>query len=179
MGMLQDLTDILERLNRVERWIERFGDTPRRVDDLYAKVVRASSGILIEWPTAAEPSAPVRGLGASFYKTVEPANVEYVFGIAVIQADGPDSHNNSIIPVRWSIPPKVGDVEPGIRFTWSDGTTSTRSNTTGSEIVESHGADLYFNQDGNTVQQIEFIVDNVGGTQTVDIAAFQLEGWQV
>ena len=172
--MLQDMTDMLERLNRLERWIERFADTPRRVQDLYAESVRSSGGVLVEWV------ATTRGLGAMFRKALDPANVEYVAGIAVLQTDlAETTEYHSIMPVRWRIPPKVGDVEPGIRFTFNDASTVTRSNTTGSEILESHGADVFFDKDGLTIQQIEFLVDNVGGTQTVDIADFELEGWQV
>jgi hypothetical protein len=80
------------------------------------------------------------------------------------------------------LPPKVGDVSPGIRMTFSTSggvlTTVTVSNPLpGTVFVPSTSVD--WNKDGQFLTQIEFIGTNAGIAQVVDLGEFQVHGrWQ-
>ena len=161
------------RMNAVERWIERFGDSDRRMIDLYARTIFAAGGIIPD-------KAGDRGLGALMYSTNDPASQLYAAGVSQFPAYLPENpFYQSLIPVRWTIPPKVANIEPRITFTFSDDTTVIRSNTTGSVINETHAADVLFAKDGLPIQKMEFGVNNTGSDDTQDIGLYEIEGWQV
>ena len=170
MSMERTLVELLERVNAAERWIERFGDSDRRMQGCYAE-----KGVIVDW----KPLATQRGLGANFSRSFDPGSQLYGGGITIFQTEVPEtSLYYSILPTRWTIPAKVGDVEPGIRFNFSDLTNVLRSNTTGAPIIESP-ADFYFSKDGATLRSIQLEVVNNGASQTADIGVFTIEGWQV
>lgn len=172
-GFDLEYEELLRRVNRVERWIERFGDSDRRMLDLYAKTVYAAFGIIPD-------KAGDRGLGALMYSTDDPASQLYSSGVSQFPAYLPEvPFYHSLLPVRWEIPAKVANIEPRITFTFSDDSTVIRSNTTGSPILETHAFDVLFGKDGLPIKQVQFGVENTGGDDTQDIGAYTIEGWQV
>ena len=166
----QNMVDILARINRLERWQETFGQTNKRVKGLYA-----SEGVTVDW----DPIGFRRGLGSNFHISVDPASQSWT-GFTIVENNlFPETPAHySFLPTHWTIPAKVGDVEPQIRFIFNDTTTVVRVNTTGSPLEESP-ADMYFDQEGKTIVQIQLEVNNNGAGQIQDIGEFIIEGWQV
>lgn len=160
--------ELYRRVNRVERWIESFGDAKiRRVLGILSK-----QGIIV---------STTRGLGAMIWNQHDPANQSYTGGqITTLLTLAPETDvYHSFLVVRWEIPAKVGDVEPQIRFRFSDGSFIIRTNGGGGVINESHASDVVFAKHGLTINQVEFRADNVGATQSVNLEDFVLEGWQI
>lgn len=119
------------------------------------------------------------GLGAVFSKSHDPASQEFAGGVTVLQTSTPAEDYNGIALSRWVLPPKLGNVEPGIRFLFSDATTVTRKNTTAGTLTETRDSiDFGTTKDALTVTSVSFIADNVGGAETRDLAQFTMEGTQ-
>ncbi len=167
----QNQVDVLARLQRLERWQETFGDSNKRVKGLYA-----AEGITVDW----DPIGFRRGLGSNFHFSVDPASQSWNAGSTIVENNlFPETPGHySLLPSHWTIPAKLGDVEPRIRFIFNDTTTALRTNPSGSPLEESP-ADMYFDQDGKTIVQIQLEVNNNGAGQIQDIGEFIIEGWQV
>ena len=128
----------------------------------------------------------VQGLAADFRKTYDPGLVAYVAGTSVAQAYSPATGYLSILPAWWTIPPAINSgggagppLNPGIRFTWSDGTTTDRFNTsTASALTETRDS-IDFNKDGLAIVGLSWIVNNTsGGAASVDFSAWTTDGNQ-
>ena len=193
-------SELAKRVNRIERWIEQFRNTNRKVKNLiavdgdfsgnvtavdldlsgsltgvdgeFSDTMRADAGYLVNSSTV--------GLGIQFHKGSNPASQSYDPGITVIDTFTPSDGYLSIIPLRWEMPPKIGNVETIVRFTFSDTSTTVRHNTdTGTLLLECR-CDLYLIKDGLSVVQVEFGGDNVSGSpESQDLGPFTMEGVQV
>lgn len=130
----------------------------------------------------------LQGLGADFRKQNDPANATYNAGTTTVIVGGsytPATGYLSIVPAWWTLP--VATVDPisggavltGIRFTWSDGTTTTRTNaSTVAALTETRDA-IDFNKDGYTITSIQFIVQNTTANNvTFNFAAWTVDGQQ-
>lgn len=130
----------------------------------------------------------VQGLGADFRKTNNPGSVSYPAGVSTVSGGAytPATGYLSIIPALWTLPAAINSgggvgppLNPGIRFNWSDGTTTIRYNTsTASSLTETRDS-IDFNKDGLAIVGVDFVVDNTsGGAATVDFTAWTVDGNQ-
>jgi hypothetical protein len=116
--------------------------------------------------------------GAVFRKTADPASVSYAVGVTVLNAYTPATGYRSIVPLRWSLPPKVGNVQVEIKFTFSDASTLTRANSTGGTLVETFDG-IDFDKDGLYITTVTVQANNVAGAPEVqDLAAYTINGLQ-
>lgn len=128
----------------------------------------------------------VQGLAADFRKTYDPGLVAYVAGISVAQAYSPATGYLSILPAWWTIPAAINSgggigppLNPGIRFTWSDGTTTDRFNTSIIAAITETRDSIDFNKDGLAIVEVSFIVNNTsGGAASVDFTSWTTDGNQ-
>lgn len=113
-----------------------------------------------------------------FSYTLDPGSQSYAAGVTSLQTMLPGITHGSLVASRWKLPPKAGNVEPGIRFTWSDGSTTTRKNTISASLAESREL-VFFDKNSLFVKKLEMIADNVSGSpETQDLDSFQVEGEQ-
>lgn len=75
----------------------------------------------------------------------------------------------------WHLPPVLSTVTPGIRFTFSDASTVTRSNLTVGTLYET-AAFVDFNKNGLTLTKIEFIGTNSSVLVNLNLGEFQVQG---
>lgn len=106
---------------------------------------------------------------------VDPAAQNYAPGDTVLTTYTPAAPRSQFVPTGWYIPPTVGTVTPGIRFTFSDTSQITRTNPFGATLYE-RAADVFFGMNGLTIVMIEFIGNNAGVLVNVDLGAFQAQG---
>lgn len=119
------------------------------------------------------------GLGANVHSELDPASQNYNVGVNVLQNIDPASGYKSIVPAFWTLPPKVGNVQPGIRFTFSDGSTVDDENTNAGASKTVRREDFAFNKNGFTITRVSFFGDNVsGGAETQDLGLFTFEAEQ-
>ena len=128
----------------------------------------------------------VQGLAADFRKTYDPGLVAYAAGTSVALAYSPATGYLSLLPAWWTIPAAIlsgggagPPLNPGIRFTWSDATTTDRFNTsTISSLTETRDS-IDFNKDGLAIVGLSWIVNNTsGGVASVDFTAWTTDGNQ-
>lgn len=118
------------------------------------------------------------GVGGSkvMHKETDPASVSYLVGINTVSSFPLPAGAKALDPKSWTLPPTIGNVQPGVRFTFSDTTTVVRSNTTGAPITETRDS-VEFSKDGLAITQIDFVATNVGGSaQSQDLGVFRLDG---
>ena len=68
----------------------------------------------------------------------------------------------------WEVPKKKADIEPIIRFTWSDSTITDFRNTDTESKVTFVGVDPILGKEGLKLTKVEFIADNVGDANLLD-----------
>lgn len=127
----------------------------------------------------------VQGLAADFRKTYDPAAVSYAAGTSVAQTVGPATGYLSLLPAWWTLPVAlIGGglglpLYPGIRFLWSDGTTTDRFNTSLVGSLTETRDSVDFNKDGLAIVRVAFIVNNTNAAaETVNFAAWTTDGNQ-
>lgn len=114
--------------------------------------------------------------GAIFRKTHDPASTLYPPGVTVVQTYNPATNYRAILPLRWSLSAKVGNVQWEVKFVFSDDSTVTVANSTGGTVVSSiDGQD--FNKDGLYIKQIVLQANNVDvADDTQDLGAATING---
>lgn len=136
---------------------------------------------------AVSPSGAVQGVGACFRKSLDPAAATYPNGVSTVTGGAytPATGYRSVVPAFWTLPAAIVDggtglpLNPGIRFTFSDGTTVTRTNTnTAAPLTEIRGA-VDLGKDGVTIVAVDFVVNNTtGGAVAVNFGAWTTDGHQ-
>lgn len=147
-----------------------------------AGVSRFDGGVGV---TVTPGGSSVQGLAADFRKTYDPAAVPYAPGTSVAQTVGPATGYLSLLPAWWTLPAAlIGGtfglpLYPGIRFLWSNGTTTDRFNTSLVGSLTETRDSVDFNKDGLAIVRMAFIVNNTnGGIETVNFAAWTTDGNQ-
>ena len=168
--LVNQIAEIAARLKRIERWQDQWRTRDRQVANLNADKVTASEGYLVAFG---------RGLCANRHVEHRPAFSNYSVGETVILPVEPRPEYNSLLPVWWVVPAKVGDVESLVRFTFTDYTTIDQQNLATTDLEERHPANLLFFKDGVACSKVEFVVDNKSGApQSQTVGTFKFQGWQ-
>jgi hypothetical protein len=121
-------------------------------------------------------------IGVGLYRgTNDPASQSWAVGTTLISTvPFPSRTVGCHIPKRWALAAKVGNVESGIRFIFSDGTTLDRFNTTAGTIDETFDQ---FYLDGShdlSIVRIQWVVRNVGGmAETQNPGQSKYEGFVI
>ena len=223
MEFEREYGDLLRRVNRIERWMERWGDSDRRMRDLYPRNIELGTGVLFgthidgrgtpiqikdnlvpdtiesvgelgnrfdliagvvaDFSETVEANegfrvTAVQGLGANYARSLNLASQEFPVGFNIMATETPATGYRSIIPVKWTVPAKVGNLDPVLVFGFTDLSTVGRFISGGAS--ESHAVDVSFQKEDLTIIRVEFAINNVGGSpETGDIGLFSVEGWQV
>lgn len=125
-------------------------------------------------------SATAIGQSACISVTVDPPLTLFpAASVTILGTKLPASTYRTIIPARWTIPGKPGPAStvPAVRFTWSDGSFTTRTNAAVGALIETRES-VYFSKDGLIINKIEFIGTNGGAAESIDFGAFTCEGEQ-
>lgn len=128
-------------------------------------------------PTVNPSARPHIGVPAlQWQQNNDPGAQNYDNGVTVIQSYAATAPRSEILPRSWYLPPAIGTVYPGIRFTFSDASTVTRSNPFTTGILYEAAQNLDFNKNGLTITTVEFIATNSGALVNVDLGEFQALG---
>lgn len=157
-------------------------DTPLRVKGAisqaedHLRVLDATDAVLLAVDKNGAVLAANKGLAAQAYKTHNPASQSFPVGVTVLQIYDPPTGYKVWAPLRWDLPPKIGNVQPGIRFTFSDASTVSRNNTSIVSSLDERRDSVEFQKDNLVVTRIEFIADNVAAVaETQDLGVFKFE----
>lgn len=126
--------------------------------------------------------------GAYFRKSNDPASASYAAGVSVIAGGtyAPAAGYTCIFPSFWTLPAAVASgggagppINPGIRFTWSDSSTTIRYNTSTAATLTEQASTIDFNKDGLKIVGVAFVVNNTsGGSASADFTAWLVNGSQ-
>ncbi len=134
--------------------------------------VETVAGVTYVWKRVEKPTP------TQMRKSTDPAAQDYgATSVTVVISYTPAAPYTQWQPTEWMLPPVVSTVTPGIRFTFSDASTVTRSNATVGTLYES-ATFVDFNKDGLTITLIEFIGTNSSILANVDLGVFQVQGEQ-
>lgn len=114
------------------------------------------------------------------HQEIDPPAQNYAPGVTVLLTIVPAIGYLNFIPLRWTIAGKPGPVAtvPAIRFLWSDGSFTTRTNAAPPALSESIGQ-FFFNKNGLSCNRVEIIGTNPGALELgVNFGNFVFEGWQ-
>ena len=162
--------ELVRRVRAIERWMDQWGSRDWKVQNLNAKEITALEGYLVNIG---------RGLCANRHMEMAPPNQSYQVGETVLQSISPGEEYHSLLPMWWVAPPKVGDIETIIRFSFNDGTLLDRRNDGAENLEDWHPNTYLFFKDGTTCTAVSFVADNVGSeAQTQQLEIFKFQGWQ-
>jgi hypothetical protein len=163
--LVEQIAELTARVKRLERWQEQWRVRTRRIEELISdKGIRVTA---------------TQGLGANFSFGFTPPFQSYNPGMTVLASKVPATGYHSILPARWQLPPKVGNIEPVVRLVFSDNTTFDFRNTGTSQVFDTREAN-FFVKDGLTVIRVELIADNVSGAaESRGLGTLAFEGEQV
>ena len=167
---VEQIAELAARVKRIERWQDQWSTRNRKVAGLQADTVRASGGYLV---------TPGRGLCANRHVEFTQGSYDYPLEWTVLTRINPHTEYHSLLPLWWQLPPKAGDVEPGVVFVFSDNTLVDRRNPGSEALQERHPTDLLFFKDGVSCIRVEFGAYNTASeAQTQDLGTFKFQGWE-
>ena len=168
--LVEQLAELATRVNRIERWQEQWRTRNRKVAALQADSVRASGGYLV---------ATGRGLCANRHIEFTQGSYDYPLEWTVLTTINPHTEYHSLLPLWWQLPPKLGDVEPGVVFVFSDDTLVDRRNPGSEDLQERHPADLLFFKDEVSCIRVEFgAYNSASEAQSQTLGTFKFQGWE-
>lgn len=127
-------------------------------------------------------SQPDGVIGVGIYRgTFDPASQSWAVGITATDAVvHPDRHLGCHIPKRWALAAKVGNVESGIRFVFSDATTVDRFNT-GAGVLDETFDSFYLDAKHDlAIVRFVWLIRNQGGmAETQNPGQSKYEGFVI
>ena len=148
----------------------------------------ATSGQVLAWSGSAwVPTTSAAGSARPalcFSKSYDPWSTTYSGSTtSVLVTYSLETNYQSLSPEFWKLPAAVsgagGQLNPGIRFTWSDSSTTEFFNSDTSSALTKYRWQVRFNKDGLRISQVSFVVQNTAWSSiSADLAEYIVEGNQ-
>ena len=118
---VDQFAELAARVKRIVRWQDQWSTRNRKVASLLTGGVQSTGGYFV---TAAQ------GLAVSMYRETDYGLRAFAVGFNLLNDFTPASGYHGVIPAWVELPPKEGNVVPGVAVIFTDGTFAVHDNWT-------------------------------------------------